>query len=130
MRKILVMVMCALALTLTASAAGGALQIFGGKDHKVFIGCLTCSKYDSDSVFNMYGSFGGRYSSTSIINSYSDYGSRYSSYSACNVYASDPPIVTGGEGGYYGKLTLNTFARDAITNSTIVAWLTGVCSGR
>lgn len=64
------------------------------------------------------------------MNPYSDYGSRYSAYSICNPYASDPPIVTDGEGGYYGRLTLNKYASDAITNSTIVAWLTGVCLSR
>jgi hypothetical protein len=125
-----VLVAGALALTLTASAAGGDLLVFGGKNHKVFIGCLTCSQYDTDSVLNQYGSYGSRYSSTSIMNQYSDYGSKYSTYSACNPYASDPPIVTDGEGGYYGKLTLNKYASDAITNTTIVVWLSGVCSSR
>jgi hypothetical protein len=81
-------------------------------------------------VLNQYGSYGGRYSSTSIMNLYSDFGSWYSTYSACNLYASDPPIVTDGEGGYYGKLTLNKYATDAITNTTIVVWLSGVCSSR
>jgi len=82
------------------------LQIFGGPNHDTYLGCLTCSEYNSDSVFNSYGSYGSSYSSQSIHNSYSQFGSPYSQYSACNSMASDPPVVVSETGDYYGRLTL------------------------
>lgn len=71
------------------------LLIFGGQNHKVFLGCLNCSKYESNSVFNNYGTHGSKYSAESIFNTYGEYGSKYSSFSACNPYASDPPVIAG-----------------------------------
>src|SRR5215469_18684009 len=55
------------------------LMIFGGEDHKTYLGCLSCSEYSIDSVFNEYGTHGSRYSAESIWNHYSEFGSRYSS---------------------------------------------------
>lgn len=53
------------AVAASLAAAGGAapqttkaLLLFGGENHKTFLGCLNCSEYDSESVFNQYGSFG------------------------------------------------------------------------
>src|SRR5260370_38838797 len=43
------------------------LMIFGGRDHKVYLGCLNCSEYASDSVRYKYGDHGSPYSSTSIL---------------------------------------------------------------
>jgi len=83
------------------------LMIFGGDRHATYLGCLNCSQYATDSVFNGYGQSGSRYSSESIWNHYSEYGSRYSTYSACNPYASDPPVIVDGNGNAYGRLTLN-----------------------
>src|SRR5713226_4729661 len=95
-----------------AGAAGASapqystkLMIFGGLDHKTYLGCLSCNEYATDSVFNSYGSNGSPYSSESIWNQYSEFGSRYSTYSACNPYASDPPVIVDHDGAYYGRLT-------------------------
>jgi hypothetical protein len=82
------------AATIARGAAAGAaeaspsqysakLMIFGGMDHKTYLGCLSCNEYASDSVFNSYGSNGSAYSSQSIWNHYSEFGSAYSTYSAC-----------------------------------------------
>ncbi len=103
------------------------LLVFGGRNNDVFLGCLNCSKFDSDSVFNRYGAHGSRYGARSLLNSYSSYGSRFSAYSACNPYASEPPIVVDAQGNSYGHLTLNQFNRQ-VRYSTIVAWLTGMCA--
>ena len=89
----------------------------------VFLGCLTCSQYDSASVLNQYGTYGNRYNAESILNRYGEYGSRYSSYSPCNRYASDPPAVVDRQGNFYGYLTLNAY-NSRIDDSTIIAWLT------
>ena len=58
-----------------------------------YLGKLTFNRYDSESIYNPYGSYGSRYSSTSIFNPYSSYGSRYSSLSPFNPYTSTPPTI-------------------------------------
>ena len=94
----------------SASETGAAkLMIFGGTDHKTYLGCLNCSEYATDSVFNQYGQHGSRYSSESIWNHYSEYGSAYSTNGACNAYATDPPVIVDSVGNYYGRLTLNRY---------------------
>ena len=99
-----------------ASGAAGATQnqppklmIFGGADHKAYLGCLNCSEYAMDSVSNKYGQNGSQYSSESIWNQYGEYGSHYSSEGACNPYANDPPVIVDQAGKYYGRLSLNAY---------------------
>jgi hypothetical protein len=53
-----------------AGAQEAELLLFGGDSHKVFLGCINCSKYDAASVWNAYGSHGSRYSAESIWNKY------------------------------------------------------------
>lgn len=103
------------------------IMIFGGDGHDVYLGCLSCSRYDSDSVFNKYGTFGSRYSPNSILNPYSEFGSKYSNTSACNPYASDPPVIVDDQGNYYGRLTMNRYLRDGPPIAELDAWLTAVC---
>ena len=84
-----------IAIGLAASAQTPALLLFGGTNHKTFLGCLNCSKYDSASVCNKYGDVGSRYSSDSIWNRYGNFGSKYSSDSPWNKYSSSAPIIVG-----------------------------------
>ena len=55
----------------TAPAVGGVpvgqqkLMLFGGPGHRDYLGCISCSEYATDSVFNQYGTYGSRYSGTS-----------------------------------------------------------------
>jgi hypothetical protein len=114
-----------------AGAAGASspqysakLMIFGGIDHKTYLGCLNCNEYASDSVFNSYGSNGSVYSSQSIWNQFSEFGSAYSTYSACNPYASDPPVIVDQNGAYYGRLTLNEFHPQRGAGAKYYGWLT------
>ena len=103
-------------------------MLFGGPDHKIYLGCLSCSEYSTESVFNKYGTFGSRYSSTSIWNHYSDYGSAYSSFGACNPYASDPPVIVDQDGNFYGRMTLNKYHTQIGRGGTFYDWLYGaVC---
>lgn len=95
--------------TSPSSSSSSKLMIFGGEGHRAYLGCLNCSQYASDSVFNAYGSHGSRYASESIWNHYNDFGSAYSNHGACNPYANDPPIIVDSDGNYYGRLTLNIY---------------------
>src|SRR5882762_3408615 len=85
------------------------LMLFGGDDHKTYLGCLNCSQYAQDSIFNKYGEHGSPYSANSIWNRYGGFGSKYAANSACNAYAVDPPVIVNQEGAYYGRLTLNRY---------------------
>jgi hypothetical protein len=101
----------------------GKMMIFGGVNHDVYLGCLSCSKYEFDSVFNEYGNYGSKYSNTSVFNKYGNYGSKYSMYSPCNEYSSTPPVIVDGSGNFYGYLTLNKYMAKAITDNEILSWL-------
>ena len=103
------------------------LLVFGGQKHDIFLGCLSCSEYATNSIFNQYSPYGSAFSSTSVLNGYSQYGSKYSAYSACNEYASYPPVVVDRQGNFYGYLTTNNY-KNPIRNDTLRAWLAGVCA--
>lgn len=95
--------------TTSGAAVQSKLMLFGGEGHSTYLGCLSCSEYAVDSVFNAYGDHGSRYSNPSVWNHYSDFGSRYSDYGACNPYANDPPVIVDLEGKFYGRLTSNAY---------------------
>lgn len=107
--------------------ATAKLMIFGGDGHETYLGCLSCSEYAVDSVFNTYGPHGSAYSSESILNHFSEFGSAYSTYSACAAYASDPPVVVDGAGNSYGRLTMNRYNQQGFRNERIAGWLAGAC---
>ena len=102
-------VIIAIGLATSASAQTPALLLFGGTNHKTFLGCLNCSKYDSASVCNKYGDVGSRYSSDSIWNRYESFGSKYSSDSPWNRYSSSSPIIVDQSGRSYGYLSANRY---------------------
>lgn len=102
---------------------GRKIMIFGGKDHEVYLGCLSCSEYDADSVLNKFGEHGSTYSSESIWNPYEDYGSHYSDLGACNAYSSNPPVIVDDKGNYYGRLTLNRYHSEIGAGSQLLPWL-------
>lgn len=117
--------------TATAVVAGASapvnltskIMLFGGLDHKTYLGCLNCSQYATDSVFNQYGQHGSRYAFESIWNHYGEYGSAYSTYGVCNAYASDPPVIVDNSGNYYGRLTLNTYHAEIGAGGKYFSWL-------
>ena len=116
----------------TASAAPQAtkLMIFGGENHKTYLGCLNCSEYEPDSVKNKFGENGSPYSSSSIWNHYSDYGSQYTSGGACNSYATDPPVIVDQNGKYYGRLSLNRYHPELGVGAKLYDWLKKDVCGR
>jgi hypothetical protein len=91
----------------TLEANAQRLLIWGGENHRTFLGCLNGSPYDSESIWNAYGDYGNCYSDKSIWNAYGDYGGAYSSYSPWNAYTSTPPGVYDAKGNFYGYLTRN-----------------------
>lgn len=107
------------------TAGSRKLMLFGGRDHRVYLGCLSCSAYQSDSVLNQYGEYGSRYSGQSIFDSFGDFGGRFNSDSPCNPFASNPPVVVDEDGNYYGELTVSVYRPRRAR--ALVGWINGVC---
>jgi hypothetical protein len=95
--------------------ASADLLVFGGVGHDEFLGCFDCSKYDSGSICNKYGTYGSKYNSNSLWNKYGTYGSKYSSSSPWNKYSSgnDVPVLVDKSGNFYGYLTINCYRENA-----------------
>lgn len=119
MKKFILLLICFIA-SIVCSAE--TLYIYGGSDHDVFLGCLNSSKYDSNSIWNEYGTYGSKYNSKSIWNDYGTYGGSYSAYSPWNSYASDPPVIVDKEGNFYGYLTINQYKSNR-ANFSLVQYL-------
>ena len=100
----------AFALLLPAGAQAKDLHLYvdDGSDH-VYLGCFSCSPYDSNSIWNEYGTYGSEYSSNPIWNEYGTYGSEYSNSSPWNEYSSSNPVLVDKDGGFYGYFTCNRY---------------------
>ena len=106
MKFLLVAIAFLIAFTATGQKA---LHIYGGKEHDVYLGCLTCDNYDRNSIWNEYSTYGSKYNAKSIWNKYGSYGSDYSDTSPFNAYASNPPVIVDKDGGFYGYFTVNEY---------------------
>lgn len=95
-------------LALVAQALAVDLLVYGGRGHREFLGCLNCSDYSSDSVWNEYSRY-GFLNDFGVWNPFGDYASPFSSYSMCNEYATDPPVIVDKDGNFYGRLSINPY---------------------
>lgn len=91
-------------------------------DGKTYLGKLTSNTFDSDSVFNEFGTYGSKFQSKSIWNEFGNYGSEFSNTSAFNEYATNPPIIVL-NGKIIGYLTLNTTIQNSISPYSLLDWL-------
>jgi hypothetical protein len=87
-------------------------QVMSDVRRPKFLGVIA-DEFDTDSVFNEYGSYGTEYATDSIWNEYGDYGSPYSSESARNPYTSTPPYLLK-KGKVIGRLTVSRHIADAV----------------
>ncbi len=85
------------------------LHLYSGKDNNLYLGCLNCSEFDQNSVWNNYGTYGNKFSQKSIWNEYGTYGSLFSSESPWSEFSTNPPVIVDKEGNFYGYLTVNKF---------------------
>jgi hypothetical protein len=112
------------------STCGGQLIVVAADE--TYLGCITCSTYSSDSIFNQYGTYGSPYSPTSISNQYGTYGSPYSSASACNQYTSTPPYILDDQGCYGGRMSVNQYVPDSVCgisgNAALCSQLQVLCA--
>lgn len=105
-----------------AQAQNQALLLFGGSDHKTFLGCLNCAVHSHGSICNSYGEFGSKYQPNSIWNRYGTFGSKYSPESPWNKYSTDGPIVIDDEGNSFGYFTMNRYR----VGRTRIKWLVSI----
>ena len=87
----------------------GRLQVYGGKGHETYLGCLSCPSIDPLSIWNSNGEYGIGYfmHTESIWNERSRFGDNYSDYSPWNNYANYPPVIVDFDGNFYGYFTAN-----------------------
>ena len=73
------------------STVSGAVLI-AQDDKNTFLGKLTNS-FDSQSIFNEFGTYGSEFNSASIWNQFGTFGSEFNSYSPFNSFTSTPPMI-------------------------------------
>ncbi|WP_338821497.1 hypothetical protein WDM22_22605 [Bradyrhizobium septentrionale] len=88
------------------------LLLYGGSDHKTFLGCLNCSSFSSESACNEFGQVGSQFASDSIWNQFGHFGSKFSSDSPWNQFSSSGPVIVDKSGNFYGRVTANQFISD------------------
>lgn len=86
------------------SIVSGA-KLIAQDSNNTYLGKIS-NRYDSESIFNEYGTYGSKYSSNSIWNEYATFGSKYSSYSPFNEYTTTPPMIIK-DGKIIGYLSVN-----------------------
>ena len=104
------------------SALNGSIVIAQDSENTV-LGRIS-SAYDSDSIFNEYGTYGNEYNAKSIWNEYSKFGNEYNAYSPFNEYSSKPPMIIK-SGKLIAYLTTNKYMQGAISPNLLKA----VCGG-
>ena len=107
MRRIFLLTILVLA-ALPAHAQRSALVIYGGANQDTYLGCLTCIRFDPESVCRAGGRYGSHLSPQSIWNQSGTFGGQFSPYSPWNPFAKNPPVVLDKAGNRYGLFWVNT----------------------
>lgn len=95
--------------SVSPATTGMELYIYGGQNGNDYLGKLDASKYDYESIWNTYGTYGNKYNSKSIWNKYGTYGNYLNSYSPFNNYATYPPILKDRYGRSHGYFTISKY---------------------
>ncbi len=122
---LILIILCALASVNSARSdaqATKALLLFGGHDHKTFLGCLNCVDTSSVSICNDVGTYGSDISSDSIWIDIGRFGSDISSDSPWNDLSQDAPIIVDKDGNSYGYFSANDLHHDR----TRIEWLVAI----
>ena len=101
---------------LAAPVAYSKTMLFGGQDHKTYLGCIDCSEYASDSICNGFAKYGNEFSTSGIFNEFAEFGNEFSSKSPWNEFSTstEVPVLVDENGKFYGYFTVNTSRRDAV----------------
>ncbi len=80
-------------------------KIFSQDDENTYLGKIA-GEFDSESIFNEFGTYGSEFNSASIWNEYGKFGNEYDFYSPFNDTSSEPPKIVK-NGNIIGYLTTN-----------------------
>jgi hypothetical protein len=120
--KKLIATICLTLAVLVGSAGVNAedLLLFGGPNHKEYIGCLKCNEFSSESVCNGFAQYGNEFGSTMWNEFSTPYGNEFSSSSPWNEFSTSNsvPVLVGRQGAFYGYFTVNDSRHDAVKFSS------------
>ena len=95
----------------SSSVFAQKLMLFGGENHDVYLGCLTCTQYHTESVWNENGVYGTKFNNLSIWSEFSEFGNEFSHLSPWNEYGTTPPKILDENGSFYGYFTRNPYIK-------------------
>lgn len=123
----------AAAAPVASPPASQRVFLFGGKDHKTFLGCF-CGADAPDSLENDSGRFGKRgfnMEGPTLWTVIGPFRSSFDELSACNRFATNPPVIVREDGTFLARLTRNSTLPGAVRNEAVLKWLDEeVCEGR
>lgn len=94
------------------------LYLFSNEPSPVYLGCFNCNPFDSESICNQFGTYGGEFASRSIWNEFGTYGGQFSTYSPWNSFSSSGPSLVGSDNRSYGYFTTNSFKGNRTSNQS------------
>lgn len=97
----------------------GGSKLIAQDDENTYLGKIT-SSFDSDSIFNEFGTYGSEFNSKSIWNEFGTFGSEFSAVSPFNNLSSKPPMIVKG-GKIIGYLSANKNIKNSITPNLLKA---------
>ncbi len=89
-------------------------------DDGTYLGAISSSRFEADSVCNRFGDHGSRFASASVRNTFSTYGSSFGSQSAYSSYTTSPPRIYL-NGRAIGYLTKNQVLAGAVDPDVLFA---------
>ena len=78
-----------LSITISSFILGQDLLLYSNDND--YLGCLTCNKFNSESICNKFGT----------------YGNKFNSDSPWNRFSSNGPKIVDRDGNYYGRFSIN-----------------------
>ena len=92
------------------------LQIYAGSQHRDYLGCLNCDRFDTNSIWNGYGPFGwdNGYVGQSRFHGYFQ---PHGQFSACDPFAADPPLLIDAANTQYSRLNVSKTRSDSTCNT-------------
>lgn len=101
------------AMAMPVAAQQPRILIMGGANHDEYLGCLSCSEMERDSVWNDMSTYSWN-NGFGKWNSFGPHRNPYGGHSACNTYSRSPPILVDAKGTLYGTLSINPYAKGSI----------------
>lgn len=106
------------------SVIHGPLKLIADDSKHTYLGMLTTNKFDTESVFNEFGTYGNKFNLKSIYNEFGTFGGEFSLYSPFNESTLSPPLIVDADGNTVGRLSVNKNVIGAVSPYIIFNILT------